>query len=70
MATNTVTDEPPEIAVTRRDALKPAGLGIGSTATFSMGVGGIRAGHQRRLQRRIRRSVRPPVRLEPREESV
>ncbi|MET9910971.1 hypothetical protein ABZZ74_29900 [Streptomyces sp. NPDC006476] len=43
MATNTVTDEPPEIAFTRRDALKLAGLGIGSVATLGVGLGGLRA---------------------------
>ncbi|MFF4016342.1 Acg family FMN-binding oxidoreductase [Streptomyces sp. NPDC001843] len=43
MATNTVTDEPPELAMTRRDALKLAGLGIGSVAGLGLGVGGLRA---------------------------
>ncbi|MFF1724796.1 Acg family FMN-binding oxidoreductase [Streptomyces sviceus] len=43
MATNTVTDEPPEIAFTRRDALKLTGLGVGSLAAFGVGVGGLRA---------------------------
>ncbi|MFJ1733018.1 Acg family FMN-binding oxidoreductase [Streptomyces sp. NPDC088254] len=43
MATNTVPDDPPETAVTRRDALKLAGLGIGSAAAFGVGVGGVRA---------------------------
>ncbi|MBE1602764.1 Acg family FMN-binding oxidoreductase [Streptomyces stelliscabiei] len=43
MATNTVTDEPPEITFTRRDALKLTGLGIGSVAGLGVGVGGLRA---------------------------
>ncbi|MEU2284928.1 hypothetical protein ABZ614_23820 [Streptomyces sp. NPDC013178] len=43
MATNAVTDEPPEVAVTRRDALKLAGLGFGSIVTVGVGVGGVRA---------------------------
>ncbi|MER6247736.1 Acg family FMN-binding oxidoreductase [Streptomyces griseorubiginosus] len=42
MATDTVTDEPPEIAFTRRDALKLTGLGIGSVATLGVGFGGLR----------------------------
>ncbi|MFD5795245.1 hypothetical protein ACFWIO_17145 [Streptomyces diastatochromogenes] len=43
MAANTVTDYPPEIAFTRRDALKQAGLGVGSVAALGVGVGGVRA---------------------------
>ncbi|MET9460880.1 hypothetical protein ABZY05_38435 [Streptomyces canus] len=43
MATNTVTDEYPEISLTRRDGLKLAALGIGSVATLGVGVGGLRA---------------------------
>ncbi|MFE1884150.1 hypothetical protein [Streptomyces diastatochromogenes] len=43
MAANTPTDEPPEIAFTRRDALKLAGLGIGSVVALGVGVGGVRA---------------------------
>ncbi|WP_330346813.1 Acg family FMN-binding oxidoreductase [Streptomyces sp. NBC_00582] len=43
MANDTVTDEPPETAFTRRDALKLTGLGIGSVAALGVGVGGVRA---------------------------
>jgi hypothetical protein len=43
MATNTVTDEYPDISLTRRDGLKLAALGIGSVATLGVGVGGLRA---------------------------
>ncbi|MFJ9250452.1 Acg family FMN-binding oxidoreductase [Streptomyces sp. NPDC101776] len=43
MATNTATEEYPEIALTRRDGLKLAGLGIASVATLGVGVGGVRA---------------------------
>ncbi|MDX2546304.1 Acg family FMN-binding oxidoreductase [Streptomyces sp. WI04-05B] len=42
MATNTVTDEYPEISLTRRDGLKLAALGIGSVTTLGVGVGGLR----------------------------
>ncbi|WP_433917508.1 hypothetical protein OIE50_01485 [Streptomyces canus] len=43
MATTTVTDEHPDISLTRRDGLKLAALGIGSVATLGVGVGGLRA---------------------------
>ena len=38
MATNTVPDEHPEIALTRRDGLKLAALGIASVATLMAAV--------------------------------
>lgn len=43
MATNTATQDYPEIALTRRDGLKLAGLGLGSVAALGVGVGGVRA---------------------------
>ncbi|WP_328484278.1 hypothetical protein OHS71_40510 [Streptomyces sp. NBC_00377] len=43
MATNTATQDHPEIALTRRDGLKLAGLGLGSMAALGVGVGGVRA---------------------------
>ncbi|MFI5825397.1 Acg family FMN-binding oxidoreductase [Streptomyces rishiriensis] len=43
MATNTATQDHPEITLTRRDGLKLAGLGLGSVAALGVGVGGVRA---------------------------